>query len=207
MKKYHKLFFAFLLLFISFFIYPKGNINKPRWVTAEPGLRMRMSPDLKAKRICTIPYAEEVILLEEKGEVIVISGEKGKWSKVKWEGKTGWVFGGFLNKEDPYAAGKIKSLEGKYILTKDPYKEQFIEFKKDGTCKARRNFCQGFATEPGEYTIENGTIIVILKDHSAGIELILKILNKKELIMINGAVVFTCGNFIDEDKPLFKLKK
>ena len=40
-------------------------------------------------------------LLEEKGEDISLAGTTGKWSKVDWNGKTGWVFGGFLSEKKP----------------------------------------------------------------------------------------------------------
>ncbi len=88
-------FLSFIILMVNF-VY--SNETDSRWVTAESGLRMRENPDLNAGTIVTIPYNEEVILLEEKGDAIVISGATGKWSRVKWKDKTGWVFGGFLGK-------------------------------------------------------------------------------------------------------------
>jgi hypothetical protein len=89
--------FSFLLLG-TIFINAQEAINESRWVTAESGLRMRESADLKAKTIATIPYGDEVILLEEKGDEITISGATGKWSKIQWKEKQGWAFGGFLTK-------------------------------------------------------------------------------------------------------------
>jgi hypothetical protein len=79
-------------------IYSQPNIE--RWITAQPGLRMRKSPNLKSEKICTIPYGEKVIILDEKNEIIKIADVNGKWTKVKWNDKVGWVFGGFLSETD-----------------------------------------------------------------------------------------------------------
>jgi hypothetical protein len=97
-----KLFFILLICIIfAEFINAFDVINEPRWINAQTGLRMRESPDLNAKVIVTIPYGNEVKLSEEQGEEIEISGTAGKWSKIKWMEKEGWVFGGFLSKENP----------------------------------------------------------------------------------------------------------
>jgi uncharacterized protein YgiM (DUF1202 family) len=86
------------LVFVSFLfvINCQANTDDIRWVTADVGLNMRAAPDLKAEKIGLIPYGEKVKLIEETGDRITISGATGKWSKVQWKGKTGWVFGGFL---------------------------------------------------------------------------------------------------------------
>ena len=204
MKKYYRILFIIFIIFISFYIFPKDN--KKRWVTAEPGLRMRKSPSIKSNRICTIPFEEEVILLEEIGKKITISERTGRWSKVKWKDKTGWVFGGFLTKNDPYKNKKITSIMGKYMLMKDPYKEQYIEFFKDGKCRAKKNFCEGFAVISGGYMIENNSVLIVLKDGNTDLELVLNIISKKELEFVSGAGMFTCFNFSDEDGARLKLK-
>ncbi len=71
--------------------------EKSRKITSEGGLRMRDAPDITGSKIAVIPRGEIVELLEETGEMITISGITGKWSKVKWKNRTGWVFGGFLS--------------------------------------------------------------------------------------------------------------
>jgi len=67
-------------------------------VISEGGLRMRENADLTSEKIATIPNGTKVEKLEETGDVVTISGKTGKWTKVKWEDKEGWVFGGFLSK-------------------------------------------------------------------------------------------------------------
>ncbi len=78
--------------------YLKSKIYNSRWVIADSGLRMRDAPDERGNKIDTIPYNSEVVLLEEIGDVVKISDVIGKWSKVEWNAKKGWVFGGFLVK-------------------------------------------------------------------------------------------------------------
>ncbi len=71
--------------------------EKSRKIISKGGLRMRDAPDISGTKIGVIPRGEIVELLEESGETITISGATGKWSRVKWKNKTGWVFGGFLS--------------------------------------------------------------------------------------------------------------
>ena len=75
-----------------------GNIpaEKSRTVISKGGLRMRETPDQKGEVMVVIPEGDKVELLETTGDEMTISGATGKWSKVKWKEKSGWVFGGFL---------------------------------------------------------------------------------------------------------------
>jgi len=66
---------------------------------------MRKSPDLKGKKIYTIPYNSIVTVLEEKNKELVISGRNGKWTKVKSGAIAGWVFGGFIEKDSSIKSG------------------------------------------------------------------------------------------------------
>jgi hypothetical protein len=86
----------FIFLTSTLIINSQENINEPRWITADAGLNMRDAPNLNAKKIGLIPYGEQVLLIEETGNPITISGATGKWSKIKWKGKMGWVFGAYL---------------------------------------------------------------------------------------------------------------
>ena len=81
-----------------------GDCKKPlphnqRLICAESGLRIRTEPNLKSKRIGLIPYKTKILLLEEKKETVTILKTPGKWTRVDWKGKKGWVFGGFLCKK------------------------------------------------------------------------------------------------------------
>jgi uncharacterized protein len=121
--------------------------NNSKWVTTEAGLRMRENPDFKSKKIDTIPYADEVKILQEKGKNITISGATGKWCKVEWKDKTGWVFGGFLNETVPninsnitvnYFIGNWNDMDPDCI-DGECGGNQYISFSKDGKCTIQQS--------------------------------------------------------------------
>jgi hypothetical protein len=91
---------------------------QPRIVDSEGGLRLRDAPGLSGKLIAVILDGREVLLLEEKPEVLSISRSTGKWTRVAYSDPknfTGWVFGGFL--VDPYtpeSRSLLKRLAGFY---------------------------------------------------------------------------------------------
>ena len=64
---------------------------------------MRNAPSTSGKKVNVIAFGTQVLLISEKGDSIELAGKVGRWSEVSWDGKTGWVFGGFLsnNKVDP----------------------------------------------------------------------------------------------------------
>jgi hypothetical protein len=66
-----------------------------RVVPAE-GLNLRSKPSTKGAIIALIPFADEVSVIEESGAEETLVGRSGRWTKVSWNGKTGWVFGGLL---------------------------------------------------------------------------------------------------------------
>ncbi|AFM13013.1 SH3 domain-containing protein [Turneriella parva] len=76
---------------------PKVTDTGIRYVAVKDGLNMREEPSPTGKKMLTIPYRQEVQKLEEKPESFTIDKTEGKWTKVSWQGKTGWVFGGFLS--------------------------------------------------------------------------------------------------------------
>jgi hypothetical protein len=118
-----KTFSLTLICIILFSVNSRGRgKNSDRAVTVN--LRMRSSSNLKSKIITVIPEGSLVKLLSEKGKEIVISGVKGRWSQVKWKGKTGWVFGGYLakistdNNAPPFVEYDLSSLYDKKLSLK-----------------------------------------------------------------------------------------
>lgn len=79
-----------------------------RWITAEKGLRMREAPSETAKIITLVPQGTEVTFIGEDDREMTIGGAKGKWTKVSWQGREGWAFGGFLSTSAP--GGSVASL-------------------------------------------------------------------------------------------------
>jgi uncharacterized protein YgiM (DUF1202 family) len=75
----------------------------PWYVTSNAGLIMRKSASQKAEKIQTIPYATKLeagdVGEAENGETI--SGVIGNWRKVRYKGKEGYVFDGYLDMEKP----------------------------------------------------------------------------------------------------------
>jgi len=101
---------------------PEGNTfcgiaytENLRFVAAKAGLRMRETPGRDGKVIVNIPFNSQVQVVEEKDDEEEISGTRGKWVRITWSGKSGWIFSGFLS--DKSAAGNvdfsIESLIGK----------------------------------------------------------------------------------------------
>ncbi len=82
---------------------PKVIDSGIRYVAVKDGLNMREEPSPTGKKMLTISYRQEVQKLEEKPESFTIDKTEGKWTKVSWRGKTGWVFGGFLSSNAPDA--------------------------------------------------------------------------------------------------------
>ena len=75
------------------------------FVDADGGLNMRKDPALNGELVALVPNGSAVTVLEEKDPVIEIKGIKGKWTKISWNDKTGWAFGGFLKAGSPSNAG------------------------------------------------------------------------------------------------------
>jgi hypothetical protein len=167
---------------------------QPRWVNATAGLRIRDKAGLDGNVIGAIPYGEKVILLDEEDKVEEIDGTKGSWSRIRWQDKEGWVFGGFLQKEeimqDRSDEPKIKLL-GRYDLVDDEYRSQYIDFKNNNTCIFIFNFCQGFGEVAGTYKIKDAYISINLTDD---VVMKLKILSPYELEIVENAELFTCYN-------------
>ncbi len=90
------IFFCMFIFTLAFITYTANSESEERFADAKAGLVMRETPAASGKKICVIPNGEVVDLIEETGESVTIAGKSGKWSKVKWNDTTGWVFGGFL---------------------------------------------------------------------------------------------------------------
>jgi hypothetical protein len=127
------------------------------WVNAKEGLIMREYPELGSKRITTIPYGEEVFLLEEIGDEITISNATGKWCIVQWQDKKGWVFGGFLCEYDPHLNDEltISELIG------------YWDYDKIGTGMGfsfidQENIKVGEYKSVGKWSLKDNTIVINL---------------------------------------------
>lgn len=161
-------------------------------VMALSGLKMRDLPSLKGKKILTIPYNGEVELIdtgENYGELTIQELKdfyiKGEWVKVRYDGKEGFVFNGYLtqfplpsdNKRVNYDKGitafyqyfqkKFIAKSGKYNFLKEEkcsqaiFKNCHCGFAQDFTSNIfySVNFCYGDLGKPVEIIeIENITM-------------------------------------------------
>ena len=74
----------------------KGDVLQEAKVAADKGLTMREQPGVSGKSIVIIPNGSTVKIFK-KGDGEEKIGEKtAPWYQVEWDGKRGWVFGGFL---------------------------------------------------------------------------------------------------------------
>lgn len=74
-----------------------NNKNNIGYINAPSGLRMRNTPSLEGDLVAKIPFNEEVEIISEDNNEIVIGGKTGKWVRVVWRNKSGWVFDAYLN--------------------------------------------------------------------------------------------------------------
>lgn len=88
--------FIHVLLFVVFantLVYSSNLL----YVIASPSLILRKTPDLLGKSIIYIPFNSEVKIIEEKKEETIINNLKGKWAKIDYNDKQGWVFNPYLS--------------------------------------------------------------------------------------------------------------
>jgi hypothetical protein len=138
---------------------------KIMFVDTAAGLKMRKDPDQKAEVLVVIPNGKSVQIIEEKSEEMTIGSRTGKWCKVEFEGKTGWVFGGFLKQSDGGSialldnlpvSGRLKSLNndsGKFVIAEycdfDGYSEIDIicgEFEGSPQCRDNNGKTEYYCT-------------------------------------------------------------
>lgn len=67
-----------------------------RTVTAQGGLRIRETASTDAKTLVVAPKGSEVKDENETGPELKVGDQTGHWTKVTYEGKTGWAFDAFL---------------------------------------------------------------------------------------------------------------
>jgi hypothetical protein len=64
--------------------------------TDKDNLLLRESPNTKSKIIIKIENYTYVDVLEIHPDTVTINQRKGNWTKILYNDKTGWVFGGYL---------------------------------------------------------------------------------------------------------------
>ncbi len=77
--------------------YEKINIHKKALINVESGtLNMRSKPNIGSEIIIRIPDSSYVDVLYFDLNYYYLNGNRGRWCKVKYADKEGWVWDGFL---------------------------------------------------------------------------------------------------------------
>jgi len=123
------------------------------YVTAKGGLRMRDAASTKGKKAGLIPHGTKVEILETSGDDMTISSATGKWTKVKWGEKVGWVFGGFLGatKALDSMQAVFKAVNKIEVSDSKRYSMRFIvEIKEKAKAKPNYRMAQGMQERYGK---------------------------------------------------------
>jgi len=97
--------FLFVLCFqqgISQFIACEWSWAETYTISAKSGLKLRKGQRVASKMIALIPFQHEIKVCYENTKPETIDGIQGKWVKVFWEEKEGYVFDAYIEpkKED-----------------------------------------------------------------------------------------------------------
>jgi hypothetical protein len=77
--------------------YERVNIHKKAMINVESGtLNMRSRPNIASDIIIRIPDSSYVDLLYYDLNFYYLNGNRGRWCKIKYADKEGWVWDGFL---------------------------------------------------------------------------------------------------------------
>ena len=114
MKKVICILFSFVILLTSVFadksrFYEAGKVINTMYVNSKEGLRVRDKPSLKANRICGLNHRMPIKIISI-GKEETIDNITAPWVEIlvpryQWKNKEvpeyGWVFGGYLVKDQP----------------------------------------------------------------------------------------------------------
>lgn len=145
----------FTILFYSSVFGEEKNFHQ-KIVVAENGLRLREKGDVLSKTIDLIPFGEKVVIVEVDAKEQTIDNVKGSWCKIKWKGRAGWVFSGYLSDRLVYNKSLIY---GKYEQIYE-YEKPILHLKNDSTFIMSINYCQGMIEIKGTYQILDNKIIL-----------------------------------------------
>lgn len=129
-----------------------------RYAASDNGLILRAGPATTTESLGSLPLGTPVTILEE-GPVETIGGRTAAWQKVLVDGRTGYVFGGFLSLEEVGLPIRPADLVAHRWGPEHRDFGYYIAFNDDQT------FSEEFAGEgcgayPGKYKIESGRLLL-----------------------------------------------
>jgi Bacterial SH3 domain len=75
-----------------------ASLDSVGYVSTKEGsdLRLRDGPSLDSGIIAGIPDKSKVFIIEYADKIEVVNGQSGNWCKIRYDGKTGWVWGYYI---------------------------------------------------------------------------------------------------------------
>ncbi|MDR2553230.1 MAG: SH3 domain-containing protein [Treponema sp.] len=120
------------------------------YVNVSEGVNLREEPDAQSKKVDTLELFTPLRVLQRGNRRVTIGGQSGTWIRVQTgDGKTGWVFGGFLSETPDYAAG----LAGSWWL--DNY---YFKLRENGTFTF--GLYNGGLSGAGDWSVEGQTVAI-----------------------------------------------
>ncbi len=84
------------LVLLTFFQGCKKKTIETTTVKSASGLVLRDGPKVSSKKILVIPNNSSIDILSYSDNISVIGGKTAPWAEVRYNGKEGWVFSGYL---------------------------------------------------------------------------------------------------------------
>lgn len=174
----------------------------PSYCGSVSGLRMRDKPDLNAGKIAVIPYGEKIDLLEIQDDTAEIDSIRDYWCRVRYDGKIGWVFGGYLFRNDPKTT-KNKPASQALINTWIPCVMigAWYTFNSDGTYSVYLDGTDAPGWK-GDYVFSSADKTLTVRNNSKEDTLYkIKFINTEVLFLENG-MYGTTEKFVAQTTPL-----
>jgi hypothetical protein len=117
------------LILLALFLYTAsfGQVKPTLFVAAKSGLKLRETASLTGKPLLTAPQGASVVWIStDYQKSVEVEGTQGYMAKVKFNGKTGYMFDGYLSNNSPLAPLVIKK---PVVIIKDTDEMQLAEMK------------------------------------------------------------------------------
>jgi len=83
------------------------------YIVTQNGQNLRSEPSINSKIITVIPYATRIDKISQRQPFIDLNGESGRWIRIQYENKIGWLFTGLMiANEFPYQKAYFSRLLG-----------------------------------------------------------------------------------------------
>ncbi len=122
------LYLSFLFFLISLSFIYELNAAEVKFVSTKAGLHLRSSPDKSSNILTLIPFGKDVSIINYDKKEFFMDGRYGSWVNIKYDNKTGWVFGGFLCNFKPDTIIKQAADYYRKKYREDKYKSEYDDY-------------------------------------------------------------------------------